>query len=218
LQFAPKNPVPIFPLQDAVLFPRATLPVHVAELRYRTMVRDVLSGERMIALGMVKPGGEPDEYGCPDCFETVSLARVEEVEWLPNDCYDLTLRGLSRARISRVIREFPYRSARLELVPQEPYTEDDPLVQMEKQSLIETLRRWRAAVPGLAAARDPDGESLPFDQLVNDLCMRLDLPPLEKLQLLELDSIVERGHRVRDLAEQLLRRRSGPAAREGDRN
>ena len=36
----PKRPVPVFPLPDLVMFPDAELPLHVFELRYRTMVRD----------------------------------------------------------------------------------------------------------------------------------------------------------------------------------
>ena len=47
---AAKRPVPVFPLSDVVLFPHAPLPLHVFELRYRTMVRDALSGDREFAI------------------------------------------------------------------------------------------------------------------------------------------------------------------------
>ena len=36
--------VPIFPLAGAMLFPRAQLPLHIFEPRYREMVRDALDG------------------------------------------------------------------------------------------------------------------------------------------------------------------------------
>src|SRR5437867_1357889 len=96
VQSAPKNPVPVFPLPGVVLFPHAILPLHIFELRYRTMVREALSGERMIAVALLKPGWERDYYGSPEFHELGCLARFQEVEWLPNDCYDLKVVGISR--------------------------------------------------------------------------------------------------------------------------
>ncbi|HEY6866194.1 MAG TPA: LON peptidase substrate-binding domain-containing protein, partial [Candidatus Eisenbacteria bacterium] len=120
MQFSPKSPVPVFPLPNLVLFPHAVVPLHVFELRYRTMVRDALSGERVIAMGLLKPGWERDYQGSPEYYPLACLARFEEVEWLPNDCYSLVVRGLARATLGRIVREYPYRAARVELLPQEP--------------------------------------------------------------------------------------------------
>jgi Lon protease-like protein len=47
--------VPVFPLPELVLFPGATVPLHVFELRYRTLVRDALSRDRTIALALLQP-------------------------------------------------------------------------------------------------------------------------------------------------------------------
>ena len=164
MKVTPKHPVPVFPLPDLVLFPHVILPLHVFELRYRTMVRDALSGERVIALALLKPGWEGDYQGSPEFHDLGCLARFEEVEWLPNDCYDLKLAGLARVHFDRVVREYPYRSAYVKVVEQEPYAEDDPLIQLEKGALIEAARR----------ARSESGEEfhdLPYEGLVNALCM-----------------------------------------------
>ena len=133
--------VPVFPLPDLVLFPRARAPLHVFELRYRTMVRDTLSRGRVLALATLCPGYELDYHGSPAYFPLGCLARIEEVEWLPNDRYDLLLEGTTRVRFGRVVSEFPYRSARCEPLPQHPYGEDDPIVTLEKQALLEQLRQ-----------------------------------------------------------------------------
>ena len=42
--------VPVFPLAGALLFPRAQLPLHIFEPRYRAMVRDALASDRLIAM------------------------------------------------------------------------------------------------------------------------------------------------------------------------
>src|SRR2546428_11540276 len=119
------------------------------------MVRDALSGERIIAVALLKPGWERDYYGSPEFHELGCLARFQEVEWLPNDCYDLKVVGISRVHFDRTVREFPYRAARVSLLPQEPYTEDDPLIQSEKRALVETFERWRSAQGEQVGPEDP---------------------------------------------------------------
>ena len=198
MKVTPKHPVPVFPLPDVVLFPHVILPLHVFELRYRTMVRDALSGERVIALALLKPGWEGDYQGSPEFHDLGCLARFEEVEWLPNDCYHLKLAGLARVHFDRVVREYPYRSAYVKVVEQDPYSEDDPLIQLEKGALIEAARR----------ARSESGEEfhdLPYEGLVNALCMTAVNDPGERFKLFELDSVIERGSRLRETIERQVR-------------
>ena len=54
--------LPIFPLPAAILFPRAQLPLHIFEPRYRDMVRDAIDGPGRI--GMIQPQATEDE-GAP---------------------------------------------------------------------------------------------------------------------------------------------------------
>ena len=42
--------VPLFPLPNVVLFPRAVLPLHIFEERYKQMMADALRGRRLIAM------------------------------------------------------------------------------------------------------------------------------------------------------------------------
>src|SRR5438105_13408269 len=95
----PRRPVPVFPLPGLVVFPHVVVPLHVFELRYRTLVRDALSSERLIALALLEPGWESEYHGSPAYHALASLARFDEVEWLPNDCYDLKLRAVARVEL-----------------------------------------------------------------------------------------------------------------------
>ncbi len=227
MPFVPKHPVPVFPLPGVVLFPGAQLPLHVFELRYRTMVREALSGERVIALALLRPGWERDYQGSPEFHPLGCLARIDEVAWLPNDCYNLRLLGLARVRLGRLVREFPYRAARTQVLPQEPLSEDDPLVQLERRALIEAGARLasieRTAPPVAPAAETPaplapPEEGLAFEPLVNTLCMGLAAEPAEKLALLEMDSLLERARRVREMVEERLRWASRGGSEGGERN
>src|SRR5207247_6329791 len=119
-----------------VLFPGVTAQLNVFEVRYRAMVRDALSHHRTLALAVLLPGYELDYHGSPQFHPMGCLGRVEQVEWLPDERYDLRVVGTMRVRFVRIEREFPYRTARVELLPQHPYAEDDPLVQLAKRSLL----------------------------------------------------------------------------------
>jgi Lon protease-like protein len=207
-----RGPLPVFPLPGVVLFPGALLPLHVFELRYRTMVRDALSGERLIALALLKPGYEHDYHGSPEFFPIGCLARFEEVEWLPNDCYDLKVLGQSRVRFTRIVREFPYRAASVTLMPEEPYTDDDPLVQLEKRALVETITRLQKSAGWEEATPVSIDFANTYETLVNCLCMVTDAAPHERMALLEMDSVIARGRQVRELTERRLQRRGrGPS-------
>jgi hypothetical protein len=211
----PRQPVPVFPLPNVVLFPHAVVPLHVFELRYRTMVRDALAGERLIALALLEPGWESEYHGSPAFHDLGCLARFEEAEWLPDGCYDLKLLGLSRVRLGTPVREFPYRAVRVELLPEAPYTEDDPVVMSERRVLRDLYRRLVGRPERQAEGAGP-GDDLPFVSLVNGVCMAAPLEAEERLGLLALDSVVERGHRVCELFASRLR--PGGPAEPGEHN
>lgn len=200
---APKSPVPVFPLPDLVLFPGAVAPLHVFELRYRTMVRDALSGERLLALAVLKSGWRRDYHGSPAFHELGCLATFEEVEWLPNDCYDLRVRGLARVRLGAAAREFPYRAVRVETLDQAPLTEDDPLVLSERAGLVAAWSKV-ASQPLEESPLLPPGPPA-YASLVSAACMALPARPEEKLAWLALESVLERGARVREWLERAAR-------------
>ena len=86
--------ISIFPLSGAVLFPGLHLPLHIFEPRYRALVSDALARDRKI--GMIQP--QRPEEGAP-LFEIGCLGRIDEVEALPDGCFNIVLEGLERFRI-----------------------------------------------------------------------------------------------------------------------
>lgn len=108
--------VPLFPLPDVVLFPGSLLPLHVFEPRYRQMTRDALDGERLIAMALLKPGWEKDYYGNPAVHDVVGIGRIAEDKVLPDGRFLLLLEGVARARLLDIVRDRPYRVARVILL------------------------------------------------------------------------------------------------------
>ena len=188
--------VPVFPLPDLVLFPGVRLPLHVFELRYRTMVRDALAAGRRIAIATLEPGWERDYQGSPAFHPVGCLARFDQAEWLPNDSYDLVVTGTERVRFGRAVREFPYRACEFELLPVTPYEEDDPLVGMERHALLAETRRLLELGERAWFAPPLTEGPVGFERLVNTIAYALRLETAVRLELLATDSAVERARRL----------------------
>lgn len=198
MDWAPRRPVPVFPLPGVVLFPNGELSLRVIELRYRTMVRDALSSERLIALATLAPGWEQDERGFRAFHSLGCVAHFEEVEWLPNDHYDLRVRGTMRVHFGRVVRQFPYRACEVETISEAPYTESDPLAMLARQDLL--AERTRLAPLGLEVWIAPPvfEPTAPLSTVVGTLATAVRLPEDDKLALLAEDNIVERARLLRE--------------------
>jgi Lon protease-like protein len=115
-------PVPLFPLPNLVLFPRAYQVLHIFEERYKTMTADVLDGDRQLAMALLKPGWERDYYQKPAIEPVVCVGTVLTHEKLPDGKYNFLLQGITRARLVRELRDTdkPYRIAELQAIADDP--------------------------------------------------------------------------------------------------
>src|SRR5512135_1984732 len=86
--------VPLFPLPNVVLFPRAVLPLHIFEQRYKVMTADALAGRRMVAMAVLRPGWERDYYHKPAIHPVVCVGRILSSEQLPDGNYNFLLQGI----------------------------------------------------------------------------------------------------------------------------
>jgi Lon protease-like protein len=130
--------VPLFPLPNVVLFPRAVLPLHIFEERYRTMTADVLDGHRQVAMALLRPGWERDYYSRPAIEPVVCVGTILSHEKLPDGKYNFLLQGHTRARVTREHGERPYRVAQLERIPE--INDDESGLEEERERLRRAFR------------------------------------------------------------------------------
>jgi Lon protease-like protein len=144
--------VPLFPLPNVVLFPRAVLPLHIFEERYKQMTADVLDGHRQIAMALLARGWEKDYYGRPAVESVVCVGTILSHEQLADGRYNVLLRGHTRARIVREVGEGPYRQGVLE--PLFETNADENALREARERLIEMFKREAyTALPGGAQIR-----------------------------------------------------------------
>jgi len=117
--------IPVFPLPNVVLFPKAVVPLHVFEPRYRSMVADALRADKLIALALLGDGFEPTYHTLEaPIHPIVCVGAVMKSEELCGGRYNLLLRGIDRAEVRHEDHEKCYRRAALTpIAPIEPAPE-----------------------------------------------------------------------------------------------
>jgi Lon protease-like protein len=105
--------LPLFPL-NTVLFPGATLALHVFEERYKQMIRWCLENESPFGVLLIRSGSEVGEPGEP--FEVGATAGIIRVQHLDEGRMNLACLGRERFRVSRKVNESPYLVGEVELL------------------------------------------------------------------------------------------------------
>jgi Lon protease-like protein len=184
--------LPLFPL-NTVLFPSLPLPLHIFEERYKLMIGTCVVTDNLFGVCLIKEGVEVG--GPAEPFEIGTLARIAEVERMPDGRMNLMTFGTGRFRLDEVIQREPYLIGRVVMLEAGGEPPADDLVGDVADRLLRYLRDVRGA------ARLPDrGELLvDVDRLSYLAAATLGLPPRERQSFLETDSAVDRLRQARDL-------------------
>jgi uncharacterized protein len=190
--------LPIFPLPTVVLFPGVFLPLHIFEPRYREMVADALSTDRLIGMTLLREGWERAYEGCPPVYGVGCIGLISHCEKLADGRYNIVLRGLDRVRILNEEHSRPYRRALTQTLPERELTDADRAMLRQQRARIEALIAPSAQGGGI----DPRAAAAMSDEdLVNALAQYLDLEPIEKQALLEQPALPERALALIELLE-----------------
>ncbi len=108
--------LPLFPL-NTVLFPGATLPLHIFEERYKLLIGHCLERHQPFGVVLIRSGSEVGEAAQP--FDVGTTARVVHVQKLPEGRLNVISVGDQRFRILQVLHQDPYLVGEVELLQSE---------------------------------------------------------------------------------------------------
>ncbi len=101
----------VFPLHGVAVLPGTPAPFHIFEPRYRALVGDALTGDRILAVPALF--GKSDVHALrPPLRAVCGAGIIEAEERYPDGRFDIVLRGLARVRLieelpqSKLYREF----------------------------------------------------------------------------------------------------------------
>jgi len=209
------QPIPVFPLHNLVLLPHATVPLHIYENRYRTMVRDALKGQKTIAMALFEGDEWKDDYeGKPAIRPYVCLGYIVRHDALPDGRFNILLQGVCRANIIEEIPHDPYRMVRVKPSERESVMEIDL---SEHRSGIESLLNdpLLKQLASVSAIRNCISSEIPTTVLVDLAIWAICENPEHRYGMLAEEDV---EHRAVWLKSQLkyTRRTLATAARFGD--
>lgn len=204
--------LPLFPL-GTVLFPGMRLPLQLFEPRYLQMFEDISRDDSCFGVALIKEGVEVGEPAVP--FDVGTIARVVQHENTDDGRIVLMSIGEQRFRSLEVLRQRPYMTARVELLPRDDAGSTAAGVRV-KEKFLEYAR----LVAGMANEWVRD---VPFPEAPADLAYlvarNLEVSMPVKQGLLEMDTAEEclqAEVEILEMVTEHLRRRvrqEGPSQR-----
>ena len=203
--------LPLFPLEDVVLFPHSMIPLHIFEARYRKMVRDVLGSNRLVAISLQLEKESLEEGNIPRVANVASVGELVLAQELPDGRFNLVVRGRARIGIDEeLLSDEPYRLIAAHEIP------DDPAG--ESSDIDEADTTLRALVTGLAESIPDGGELLKHvaaaqdtpAALANVVAASLVADAKARQRLLETTDVFERLERLSNEVVALIDRVGKP--------
>jgi len=191
--------IPIFPLEEPTLFPGMTAPFHIYEPRYRAMIADALKGNRIIGMTTLRPGYEKDYERSPSIFPIGCAGVIENVEQLANGEYNITIRALTKFRVTREEASKPYRIAHVTAIA-EPLADADTVALHAQAQRIQQIVAASNGKTGVGAV-PPD---ISDEEVVNGVSQFANLDEVDRQTLLEQPTVLSRANALVPMLEKLV--------------
>ena len=188
--------IAIFPLYNAVFFPKTILPLNIFEKRYIQLVNDCMKENRLF--GMVQPKSKNNSK--PEVYKIGCLGKIISFNETNNNTFIISLSGIIRYKIEeelstdKLYREFK--------VNYNDFVEDlnDKKANNEKYN----QKYWLDRIKYFFKKKNyliefNELEKLNFDQLINTICMIAPFSAEEKQKLIETIKIEDKLNILDDI-------------------
>ena len=180
------NIISIFPLSNAIFFPRTILPLNIFEDRYLQLVDDCMKGNRMF--GMVQPRNRTDLS--PEVYNVGCLGKIISFNETSDKRFIISLAGLTRFRIKKEIKkEKLYRSFEVdysEFLNDLEIKKDESFI-LEKKSLLKIIQFFFEKIN--YPVKYNELSKLDLDELISNVSMISPFSTEEKQKLIETKKI-----------------------------
>ena len=176
------NEIPVFPLSNAIFFPRTILPLNIFEDRYLQLVNDCMKGNRMF--GMVQPKNRLSQT--PEVYNIGCLGKIISFSETNDKRFIITLSGLIRFKIKKELKiEKLYRSFEVDY---SDFFEDleikkNDQIDEEKKDLLNKSKVFFQKIN--YPIDNEELAKLDLDQLISTISMISPFSVVEKQKLIE---------------------------------
>ena len=94
--------IPVFPINNFIIFPKTTVPLNIFEPRYISMINDSMSSNKLI--GMIQPKNTINKQSQPILHDIGCLGKIISFKETEDGRYIIELKGLIRFEIIEEIK------------------------------------------------------------------------------------------------------------------
>ncbi len=189
--------LPILPLRETVTYPDTLTPLAVGQERSITLVNEVLSGNRMLAM-VASRNPELDRPGPDDLYGVGVAGTVARMMKVPDGTLRILVQGSVRIRILDYVSEEPYLVAKIEEMPDviEASTELEALTRNVQSTFSQIIE----AIPYLPEELQLAVANLDEPSALSHLISgALRISTEEKQELLETVDVTKRLRRLSEI-------------------
>ena len=183
------NKIPLFPLSNAIFFPRTILPLNIFEDRYLQLVNDCMKENRMF--GMVQPKSKAGFS--PEVYDIGCLGKIISFNETNDKRFIISLSGLIRFRIKNELKkEKLYRNFEVDYSEFITDLEEkrDEMIDYNKQELINKIKIFFKKINYPIDYNEL--AKLNLDQMVSTVSMISPFSVEEKQKLIETINIKDK--------------------------
>lgn len=189
--------IAIFPLSNAIFFPRTLLPLNIFEKRYLQMVNDCIKNDRIFGMIQIKRHKNLNSKKNPETYEIGCLGKIVNFNETEDNRFIITLLGLTRFKIiNEISNNKLYREFVVDYTKFNDDLDKNKLLILNTKNLFSKVKIFLKK-KGLSLNWG-ELENLDIEQMINTVCMITPLSIEEKQKLLESEKI---GDKVNVLEE-----------------
>ncbi len=201
IQLDPGASLPILPLRNMVIYPGVLLPVTVARPKSLKLVRHAHENEQLIGV-CTQFDRKAEDPTIDQLYSVGTVAQVVRILEMPDGSTTVILEGKRRFRLGDLVTMKPYMKARVSLM-------EDIIPDEKKNDGI--FHALVSSIKDLASDMIVNSGILPPETtfairnienpvfLINYICVNFSLQVKDKIHLLELDEVLERGYHLLEL-------------------
>jgi len=197
--------LPLFPLNNVVLFPGMTLPLHIFEERYKAMIGACSEHDAPFGVLLIKEGQEVGDPAHP--FQIGTTARITEVQQLEDGRMNITTVGERRFEVVEIIQQVPHLVGIIQYLEEKATEVSNVLVEEVRKEFSQFLRHQATIAGGWNSQIDVTASPTQlFSDVISSLSANVELPgelrqkmlesPTNQQRLEQLLPVLSRGNQI----------------------
>lgn len=190
-----QDEVPVLALRNSVIFPGVIMPITVGRDSSLKAIRAANKSDKLIAV-FTQTDAKIEEATFDDLYEMGTVSRIMKILKMPDGSSTVILQGVKRIKFVEAVEEEPFLKAKVELS-----IENKPKLTKEFKALISTIKDMSKEV--IEKSKNIPSEAKMVLKniknrffLINFTSTNLNISVADKQQLLNLDSLELRAHKV----------------------